>query len=336
MNKTQSTIGIFLLFSFFGLYLIYKPFLLSMAIAVLLSMATYSLTTKLAKVSGSRGLSIVISTVLLAVLFIAPLSYLIHKSAILFSETDFTQLNAQLKDFLNQGMLKDVEFLQNSSSMVNALKDYSAHFAEYGTKGLGFVKDIVLILIFFTLSHIYGMQMLEFFNSLLPVSKIHLARLFLHVSATMEVVFYSILVTAVFEGALFALITWFYDLDYIMLGVLYGFASLIPVVGGALMWIPVSLYVWYEIDAASAIIIALYSVVVISIIADTFIKPVIIKGINAKLRRAKTDINEILIFFAIVAGLTTFGFWGMIIGPAITSLFIALAKLYVDVCNNKL
>jgi len=34
-----------------------------------------------------------------------------------------------------------------------------------------------------------------------------------------------------------------------------------------------------------------------------------------------------LIFFAIVAGLSTFGFWGMIIGPAMISLFISIMEL---------
>ena len=35
-----------------------------------------------------------------------------------------------------------------------------------------------------------------------------------------------------------------------------------------------------------------------------------------------------LIFFAIIAGLTSFGFWGIVLGPAITALFIALLRIY--------
>ncbi|MDH5465420.1 MAG: AI-2E family transporter, partial [Thiovulaceae bacterium] len=66
------------------------------------------------------------------------------------------------------------------------------------------------------------------------------------------------------------------------------------------------------------------------IIADTFIKPIIIKFINDALIKSHVKINEMIIFFAILAGLTTFGFWGMIIGPAITAFFISLLKLYRD------
>ena len=38
-------------------------------------------------------------------------------------------------------------------------------------------------------------------------------------------------------------------------------------------------------------------------------------------------INELLIFFSIVAGLSTFGFWGMIIGPAMVTFFISIMNL---------
>ncbi|MDX1295066.1 MAG: AI-2E family transporter, partial [Sulfurimonadaceae bacterium] len=66
---------------------------------------------------------------------------------------------------------------------------------------------------------------------------------------------------------------------------------------------------------------------VISIIADTFVKPWIIKQINLRVIKAEAKMNELLIFFAIIAGLATFGFWGMILGPAITAFFLSLLKL---------
>jgi len=93
----------------------------------------------------------------------------------------------------------------------------------------------------------------------------------------------------------------------------------------------------YEIFAGTttnAITIVVYSIVVISIIADTFIKPIIIKYINQKILRTPTKINELLIFFSIVAGLSTFGFWGMIIGPAMVTFFISLVQLLKKFSND--
>lgn len=93
------------------------------------------------------------------------------------------------------------------------------------------------------------------------------------------------------------------------------------------MWLPFTLFELSLGDSENAIFIALYTIIVISVIADTFIKPMIIKVINQKLIKPQEKINELIIFFSIIAGLATFGFWGMIIGPAITVLFLTLLRI---------
>jgi predicted PurR-regulated permease PerM len=150
------------------------------------------------------------------------------------------------------------------------------------------------------------------------------------VSATMEIVFYSVIVTAIFEGFLFGIIMSYFGFNGLFFGVIYGFASLIPIVGGIIVWAPVSLYVWTKIDSQTALVIAGYSVIMISIIADTFIKPMIINVIKEDLLKSTIQINSIVIFFSIIAGMSTYGFWGMILGPAITSFLIAITKVYLD------
>ena len=66
----------------------------------------------------------------------------------------------------------------------------------------------------------------------------------------------------------------------------------------------------------------------ISIVADTFLKPIVIKFINDRLVKIPAKINELLIFFSMIAGISTFGFWGLILGPAIVTFFISTIKLY--------
>jgi predicted PurR-regulated permease PerM len=65
----------------------------------------------------------------------------------------------------------------------------------------------------------------------------------------------------------------------------------------------------------------------ISIIADTFIKPIIIDRVK-KLFKGEFEVNSLLIFFSIVAGLSSFGLWGIIIGPAVTAMFLSVIKFY--------
>jgi predicted PurR-regulated permease PerM len=187
-----------------------------------------------------------------------------------------------------------------------------------------------LVVVFYFIINFYGERFFDLIRALMPVSKMKSAKMIHEVSSTMEVVFYSIIVTAIFEGLLFGVMVGYFGFNGVFFGIIYGFASLIPIVGGMLVWLPLSLYVWGKMDAQSALFIGGYSVVVISVFADTFIKPIIIKIIKENLLKSTIEINEIVIFFSILAGMSTYGFWGMILGPAITSFLIAITKVYID------
>ena len=183
-----------------------------------------------------------------------------------------------------------------------------------------------LILVFYFFVNLYSKELVKFIKDILPFDR-H-SSFFVEISNVMSVVFYSTLITAILEGALFATIVMAYGYDGLLFGILYGFASLIPVVGGVLMWLPLSMYEYANGNTTTAIVIALYSIIMISIIADTFIKPMIIKYVHTNMIKNQTKINEIVVFFSIIAGLTTYGFWGMILGPAITTFFISLVRIY--------
>jgi predicted PurR-regulated permease PerM len=102
------------------------------------------------------------------------------------------------------------------------------------------------------------------------------------------------------------------------------------------MWVPVALFELYLGNTGNAVFISLYTVIVISVIADTFIKPVIIDFVNKRLIGKQSKMNSLIIFFAIVAGLSTHGFWGMILGPAVTALFIAILSVYGSLRNSNI
>ena len=78
------------------------------------------------------------------------------------------------------------------------------------------------------------------------------------VSAVISVVFYSSILSMVLQGMLFGILMTFYGYNAILLGVFYGFASLIPVVGGTLVWLPVACYELYLGNFTNAIIITLF------------------------------------------------------------------------------
>ena len=318
-----------------GTYNVYEPFILSWVVAMLLTMATFNLTKTLVEYTDSAHMSAAISTTLLTLLLFAPIVYLATIGVEYISQID----SAGIKDTIHtiKAMMADLPFLSNlgeqylnDEKITFYIQESTSYVTVAGGAGLGFMKNMFFVVVFYFFINYYGSHFFDVILALLPVSPAKGIKMMEEVSATMEIVFYSVIVTAIFEGFLFGIIMSYFGFNGLFFGVIYGFASLIPIVGGIIVWVPVSLYVWTKIDSQTALVIAGYSVIMISIIADTFIKPMIINVIKEDLLKSTIQINSIVIFFSIIAGMSTYGFWGMILGPAVTSFLIAITKVYVD------
>jgi len=335
MNKSTLLVTALFVLGLMGAYSVYQPFLLSITVAILLTMATFNLSKKLLSYTHSAKISSVISTFLLSLLLFAPIVYLgtIGVDYIYTLDDDGIKdtINA-VKVFIEQvPMLRGVsEQYLNDNKITEYIQDSTHYMTAVGSAGLGFMKNMFFVVVFYFFINFYGDRFFEVLLALLPVSSAKGARMMQEVSATMEVVFYSVIVTAILEGFLFGVIVAYFGFNGLFFGVIYGFASLIPIIGGIIVWAPVSLYAWTKIDTHSAIVIATYSVIMISIIADTFLKPMIIKVIKEDFLKSTIKISSVVIFFSILAGMSTHGFWGMILGPAITSFLIAITKVYLD------
>lgn len=315
---------------------LFSPFLKAMFVALLLAVATNSLTLFLEHRLKSRAVSASLMTVSLAGIFFIPVMYCIFSFANFFNHIDQVALIKSFDSvkFWVENISDDFLFLKQQLNQILAKVDVGEVVqkiislgAYLGKNSATFMIDMVMILIFYFFFTLYASSLSTYMKDLLPIKKDDSITLFYESSNVMTVVLYSILVTAVFEGFLFGFFMTFYRYDGLLLGVLYGFASLIPVVGGVIMWLPLAIYEAMTGSITNAIVIAVYSILMISVFADTFAKPVIIKYINQKVVRTPTNVNEILIFFSIVAGLATFGFWGMIIGPAMVTFFISIMHL---------
>jgi len=335
LNRSAQLPLVLFVLGLFAAYSIYKPFILPIVVAILLAMATTNVTRKVTEFAKSKKIATAIMTLLMILLILAPIAYIATTGIKYASNLDFNQLGTILEKA--KELLKDIPYVSNyAKEYLNLEKiqpivqDVTLYIGTLGSKGIGFVRDSTLVVLFYSFIVYNQDRVNQFLRNIVSSNSVSRLRMVDEVSSTMEIVFYSIIVTAIFEGFLFGSFISFYGFNGLFLGFVYGFASLIPVVGGLIVWLPVSLLAWSKIDSSAAITIALYSIIVISIVADTFIKPVIIKVIKEKLLRSTTKIDELLIFFSILAGMGSYGFWGMILGPAITTFLIATTKSYLE------
>ncbi|EAI2783329.1 AI-2E family transporter [Campylobacter jejuni] len=336
----------FILVILFLLLYLFKGFLLVIIIASLMAVATSNINAKFLNLTkGHKFLASILTTACMVLLFFAPFVYAMIELAKALKNFDIN-LVTQTLDYVKNYQFtlpesfnflepKIKEFLASIdlNSISKQILSYASSFTKSGAK---FLIDMVLICVFYFFANLYGTELVIYLKSIIPIDKKELDDVLSEVGNVMAVVLYSMVIVAIFQGTLFGLITIFYGYDGILMGVIFAVSSLIPAIGGALIYVPVSLYEFASNNLNSALVIFIYSVIVISFIADTLIKPLIIKWINKKLVKTPTKINELLIFLAMIAGISTFGFWGIILGPAILTFFVSTLRMYVILKDKNL
>jgi len=216
------------------------------------------------------------------------------------------QLIMQLKMHADEVMAFLVEWLGNG------LKTFIGMLAEMG-----------MIVVFFFFLSWYGSRITLFLFPVIPLSR-SIKREFLYdLMTTTAVVFYTFLGVMLAQGLAFGIfIAFFEGYNPFLLGFLTGISAIIPVVGTALIWIPVAANEFVDGHVMNAIIIAIYSWAMMAFFIDNIVKLVILNQVNRLLSAGKQRLNEFVIFFALVGGLATFGFWGLILGPAIVAFAV--------------
>lgn len=109
--------------------------------------------------------------------------------------------------------------------------------------------------------------------------------------------------------------------DYALWGFLTGVCSLLPVVGTAIIWVPLVAYYFAINDNTAAIGILVYAVVLITNM-DYVARLTLLKKFM--------DIHPLITIFGVIVGIGLFGFWGVIFGPLLISYFIILVKIYMN------
>lgn len=107
--------------------------------------------------------------------------------------------------------------------------------------------------------------------------------------------------------------------DPVIFGFLTCFATILPLVGTALIWFPLALYLFLSGNVVGGVGLAIYALVVISNVDNV---------IRFMLQKKLADTHPLVTVFGVIIGLTLFGFWGVIFGPLLLSMFIVCFDIY--------
>jgi predicted PurR-regulated permease PerM len=109
--------------------------------------------------------------------------------------------------------------------------------------------------------------------------------------------------------------------------ILTGFASIIPLVGTALIWLPISIFLLVEAKVWQGVFVLVFSAVALGNV-DNLIRMMISKRIG--------DVHPVVTVLGVILGLKYFGLPGLVFGPLLISYFLLLIKLYyIEYMVNK-
>ncbi len=321
----------------FAMIILYQSYLFNILISFLLCIATFWFKKYLQNIFKKPLLTSLIAILLMITLIFIPIFFVCYRAFIGFKAIDWNMLREVFdssKIFMQNlvshiplaeeylpSMLNEISFSNISSAL---LKISSI----VGENGLKFFIDGFVIIIFLFVFFYCGEGFYAYIKRLLPFQEKQIQEVAQEVSGTLRIVFLSTFFNVIMQGSAFGIIAYIFGFDGVLLGILYGICSMIPIVGGVIVWLPICAILVYKNNIQGAIILGLYSSIFIGFIIDNIVKPWIIGIVNKRILNKPLQISEFAIFFAILAGIGAFGFWGIIIGPAITAFFIALLRVY--------
>jgi predicted PurR-regulated permease PerM len=125
--------------------------------------------------------------------------------------------------------------------------------------------------------------------------------------------------TALTQGAVGALGLALVGIPPVFWGSVMAFASLIPIFGTALVWVPAVIYLLLLGSFSAAMFLAAWCIVLVGSI-DNFLKPI--------LMRSGMQMSTFYVFLSILGGVQVFGLSGILYGPLILSLAMIMLYIY--------
>ena len=332
---------VMLFVSLYLTYLVIRPFLHSIVLAILLASVFYPLHVRLTNLyRGRRSAAALTGVGIVTFLIVIPI--LLFAAALvgqgvesinrindwisagnlqkLLQDPRIASYTAWLKDQL---AFVDFSKIDLQGSLLQASKRVGQFLLSHGAGVLGDAANLVfyflvmIFLLFYLLRD--GSRMLSAIKELSPLPEDQENRILDKVRAVGRSAFLGNLLTALCQGFAGGIGLALVGIPALFWGTIMGFSSLIPVVGTALIWIPAIGYLLAFGRWKAAIFLALWSMLLVGSI-DNFLRPYLMRG--------EGKMSPFYLFLAIIGGVKYFGLAGILYGPLILGFAAVMLSIY--------
>ncbi len=201
-----------------------------------------------------------------------------------------------------------------------------------GTEAAGLVANL-LSLALWTLFTLFFVAITTYFvlrswerlalaaEEILPIHPRHTRMVFVQLRDVGRHVFLGTISTALAQGTIAGLGYWICGAPQpAFFGVLTAVASLVPAVGTMLVWVPLGVYLILTAHSVAGIILLIYGACVVIGFSDYFLRPYLVGDTEM--------VPTLLTFVSLFGGIEVFGLLGLVVGPIIVTLAVALLRTY--------
>jgi predicted PurR-regulated permease PerM len=316
-------------------WLMLLPFVNVLAWASVLAVLFYPIHQRLVALTNRPSLSALLSTMIVIAVIVVPLTLL---TLVVAKEVGEVAKNAQ--EFFRSllapsspvigrvmgwlGLRVDASHLDLQAYLLERLENISGAIAG---RTLGLLGGVVgaIFQMFFTVFTMYYLfrDGNRIFNGMLEVVPLNAAETRQIFDRTREVIHasvYGVIVIAMIQGTLGGLAFAALGLpSAVVWGVAMFFLSMVPMVGSSVIWVPTAIYLAMSGHWGKALALALWGALVIGTV-DNFLRP--------KLVGERAGLHELLIFFSVLGGLQIWGPLGLVLGPVMIAVTLALFDIF--------
>lgn len=206
-----------------------------------------------------------------------------------------------------------------ASSLASVLQNIAGRALWFGQGALQLLAalGVMLYLVFFLLRD--GTVIAHKIKQALPLRPSIRDRLIRHFIIVTRATMKGTVVVAMVQGFVGGIIFWMLGMPApILWGLLMGFFSLLPAVGTGIIWVPVAGYLLITGSVTEGLILIFCGLFIIGLI-DNILRPILVGH--------DTRLPEFVVLIATLSGLSLMGLNGVIVGPLIAALFLAVWEI---------
>jgi predicted PurR-regulated permease PerM len=161
-----------------------------------------------------------------------------------------------------------------------------------------------------------GERLVAAISDLLPFERTRSEALLLRIREVVYASVYGVATIATIQGVLCGGMFWLLGVPAAALwGLVTVFASMVPFVGTAAVWVPGTVYLLATGAWPKALVLGVWGAAVVSSV-DNFLRPRLVAG--------RVRLSGVAMFVAMLGGLQAFGALGIIVGPVLFATAVAI------------